>query len=134
MIADILGLGCDILDVSRIEKLLERDQGGFVKRVLTEAERQVFDQRLAMSQQRGLLFLATRFSAKEAFSKAMGTGIGEHFSFQDLSVLNVNSGEPVLVYSEKLGKWLQSRQAFAKISLSDEKNHVMSTVILYSKQ
>jgi len=79
------------------------------------------------------LFVATRFCAKEAFSKAMGTGIGAQFSFQDLSVLNDELGRPVLSYSERLTGWLQSRRAFARMSISDEQHYVMSTVIIYSK-
>lgn len=131
---DILGLGCDILEVSRLEGLLRKGRDVFIKRVLTPAEIDEYERRSDKSAIRGTLFVATRYCAKEAFSKAMGTGVGAQFSFQDLSVLNSDSGAPVLVYSERLENWLQSRRAQAKISISDEQNYVMSTVILYSKQ
>jgi holo-[acyl-carrier protein] synthase len=134
MIDDILGLGCDILEVSRLEGLLRKGRDVFIKRVLTPTEIDEYERRSDKSAIRGTLFVATRYCAKEAFSKAMGTGVGAQFSFQDLSVLNSDSGAPVLVYSERLENWLQSRRAQAKISISDEQNYVMSTVILYSKQ
>jgi holo-[acyl-carrier protein] synthase len=134
MIIDILGLGCDILEVARLEGLLRKGGDAFVKRVLTLAEIDEYERRFDKSAARGTFFIATRYCAKEAFSKAMGTGIGAHFSFQDLSVLNSDSGAPVLVYSERLENWLQSSKAQAKISISDEQNYVMSTVILFSKQ
>ena len=134
MIDDILGLGCDILEVDRLEGLLRKGRDVFIKRVLTPGEIDEYERRSDKSAIRGTLFVATRYCAKEAFSKAMGTGVGAQFSFQDLSVLNSDSGAPVLVYSERLENWLQSRRAQAKISISDEQNYVMSTVILYSKQ
>ena len=134
MIDDILGLGCDMLEVGRLEGLLRKGRDVFIKRVLTPGEIDEYERRSDKSAIRGTLFVATRYCAKEAFSKAMGTGVGAQFSFQDLSVLNSDSGAPVLVYSERLENWLQSRRAQAKISISDEQNYVMSTVILYSKQ
>lgn len=134
MIDNILGLGCDILEVARLESLLRKGRDVFIKRVLTPAEIDEYERRSDKSAIRGTLFIATRYCAKEAFSKAMGTGVGAQFSFQDLSVLTSDSGEPVLVYSEHLQNWLNSRRALAKISISDEQNYVMSTVILFSKQ
>ena len=133
MIDDVIGLGCDILELARLDGLLDKDKARFVKRVLTAQEQAEFENRSARSIHRGRLFVATRFCAKEAFSKAMGTGIGAQFSFQDLSVLNDSLGRPLLSYSERLSHWLESRRAFAKVSISDEQHYVMSTVILYSK-
>jgi holo-[acyl-carrier protein] synthase len=133
MIEDIFGLGCDILELARLDSLLNKDGDRFVKRVLTAQEQVEFENRSSKSDNRGRLFVATRFCAKEAFSKAMGTGIGAEFSFQDLSVLNDDLGRPVLRYSERLTSWLQSRRAFAQVSISDEQHYVMSTVIIYSK-
>lgn len=134
MIDEILGLGCDILEVGRIENLLRKGRESFIKRVLTPEEIAEYERRSDKSAPRGTLYIATRYCAKEAFSKAMGTGVGEQFSFQDLSVLNDEMGRPRLVYSERLLMWLNSRRAYAQMSLSDEQNYAMSTVILYSKQ
>ena len=133
MIDDVLGLGCDILEVQRLEELLRKGRDSFIKRVLTADELLEYERRTEKSAPRGDLYIATRYCAKEAFSKAMGTGVGAEFSFQDLSVLNEASGQPVLVYSERLALWLESKRAFAKISISDERNYAMSTVILYTK-
>lgn len=133
MIEDVLGLGCDILELARLDNLLAKDGERFIKRVLTAQEQLEFENRSSKSDNRGRLFVATRFCAKEAFSKAMGTGIGAQFSFQDLSVLNDEVGRPVMSYSERLTSWLQSRRAFAQMSISDEQHYVMSTVIIYSK-
>lgn len=133
MIDDVLGLGCDILEVQRLEELLRKGRDSFIKRVLTPSEIIEYERRAEKSAPRGDLYIATRYCAKEAFSKAMGTGIGAEFSFQDLSVLNAPSGQPHLAYSERLVLWLESKRAFAKISISDERSYVMSTVILYSK-
>lgn len=134
MIDEILGLGCDILEVGRIENLLRKGRESFIKRVLTPEEIAEYERRSDKSAPRGTLYIATRYCAKEAFSKAMGTGVGEQFSFQDLSVLNDEMGRPCLVYSDRLLMWLNSRRAYAQMSLSDEQNYAMSTVILYSKQ
>jgi holo-[acyl-carrier protein] synthase len=134
MISDIWGLGCDILEVERLEALLRKGRESLLKRVLTPAEMVEHQRRSDKSYSRGTLFLATRYCAKEAFSKAMGTGIGEAFSFQDLSVLNEENGQPKLVYSDRLAQWMMQQKAFAKISMSDEQNYVSSTVIIYIKQ
>ena len=134
MISDILGLGCDILEVQRLENLLRKGRESLLKRVLTPLEMVEFERRTDKSYSRGNLFLATRYCAKEAFSKAMGTGIGEVFSFQDLSILNEENGQPKLLYSERLAQWMTQQNAFAKISISDEQNYVTSTVIIYIKQ
>ena len=133
MIDEILGLGCDILEIQRLNGLLGNGRESLIKRVLTPVEIQEYEAKAGKCETRGTLYVATRYCAKEAFSKAMGTGIGQHFSFQDLSVLNQDTGQPVLVYSEKLGLWLKSKGAFAQVSISDEQHYAMATVILYSK-
>lgn len=84
----IKGIGTDIVEISRIEKLMHKSQ--FVERILTFKEREVFD---AMSFKRQLEFLAGRFAAKEAVAKALGTGIGD-ISFQDIEILNSVTGQP----------------------------------------
>lgn len=69
MIDNILGLGCDILEVARLESLLRRGREVFIKRVLTPAEIDEYERRSEKSAIRGNLFIATRYCAKEAFSK-----------------------------------------------------------------
>lgn len=134
----ILGVGIDLVEMKRIRKLhLNRDFSNsfdrLVDRVLTPLELQIFQSRCEKNLERGLGFLATRYAAKEAFSKAMGCGIGADFSFQDLSVLNALNGKPELHYSMKLKEWMDSRSAVAFISVSDEFQYAVANVII-SKQ
>lgn len=129
----IIGIGCDLVQVDRIAGLLGKGRDQFLKRVLTPAELLVFEQRSSRSEIRGCLFVASRFAGKEAFSKAMGCGLGQQFSFQDLSILNGASGCPLIEYSDKLLAWLNDLNAVAHISLSDEQSMVMATVVLSKK-
>lgn len=131
----MIGLGTDIVEISRINKSFDFNKKEplphkLVERVLTKKEQSVFVQRWRVRPERAIAFLATRYAAKEAFSKAMGCGIGGVFSFQDLAVLNHPDGRPLLEYSESLQKWLAERQAQAHVSVSDEKHYAVATVIL----
>ncbi|HEX4879250.1 MAG TPA: holo-ACP synthase [Limnobacter sp.] len=128
----IIGLGCDIVEVGRIEALLRKGHEGFVRRVLTPEEIAEYERRSERAASRGTLYLATRFAAKEAFSKAMGTGIGESFSFQDVSILNLTTGKPAMRYSERLRAWLDARLAHAEVSIADETQYAMATVIIFN--
>lgn len=128
----IFGLGCDIVDIERMKNTLVNAGAGFVERILCDAERLVFDEKLSKNEHLGVAYLAKRFAAKEAFSKAMGCGIGHAFSFQDLAVLNEENGAPQLEYSSRLHLWLTERKLRAKISLSDEHRFAMATVILWT--
>ena len=71
----IVGIGTDILQMERLIAAYERTQGRLAERVLGKEELLVFHQRLARNQKRGMAYLATRFAAKEAFSKAIGLGM-----------------------------------------------------------
>ncbi|HEX4842207.1 MAG TPA: holo-ACP synthase [Limnobacter sp.] len=127
----IIGLGCDIVEVQRIEALLRKGHDGFVRRVLTPLEISEYERRSDRGAPRGILYVATRFAAKEAMSKAIGTGIGESFSFQDVSILNQPSGKPVMEYSERLAEWLNAQSAMAEVSIADETNYAVATVIIF---
>lgn len=87
----IIGIGIDLIELKRIEKHI--DDNAFIKRVLTKRERELFD---PLSRKRKTEFLAGRFSAKEAYMKARGTGLGKSLSFQDLTIVNDAGGRPVL--------------------------------------
>jgi holo-[acyl-carrier protein] synthase len=89
----IVGIGIDIVEMERIQKLMEQ-QKRFVQRILTENEQRFFD---SLSSGRKLEFLAGRFAVKEAYAKAVGTGIGKHVSFQDIEVLPDECGKPVAI-------------------------------------
>jgi holo-[acyl-carrier protein] synthase len=88
----IAGIGLDIIELDRIRRIVER-QPGFIKRILTINEIEKF---ASLSKERKVEFLAGRFAVKEAYSKALGTGIGEEFSFQDIEVLNDEKGKPMI--------------------------------------
>ena len=89
----ITGLGMDAVELSRIEKIVAEPKT-FLQKVLTPAELEKYN---SLPTKRKVEFLAGRFAAKEAYAKALGTGIGQHVSFQDIEVLNDASGKPVLV-------------------------------------
>lgn len=94
----IKGIGIDIVEISRISELLQK-QGKFPERILTEKERAVFE---SLTGNRKAEYLAGRFAAKEAFSKAAGTGIGKELSFLDIEIETTQSGQPFISkpYSE----------------------------------
>lgn len=87
----IIGIGSDLIDVRRIEKTLERHGGRFEARVFTDVERAKSDRRA----QRAASY-AKRFAAKEAFSKAVGTGFRAGVFMRDIGVVNLPSGAPTL--------------------------------------
>lgn len=87
----IIGLGSDLIDIRRIEKTLERHGARFVDRVFTPVEKARSDKR----GQRAASY-AKRFAAKEACSKALGTGIGQGVFWRDMGVVNLPSGKPTM--------------------------------------
>ena len=89
----IKGLGMDAVELSRIEKIVAEPKS-FLEKVLTPKELEKYH---TLPFKRKVEFLAGRFAAKEAYAKALGTGIGQHVSFQDIEVLNDATGKPVLV-------------------------------------
>lgn len=89
----IAGIGMDIVEISRIRAMMEK-QKRFAERILTEEERRFF---MTLSGNRQAEFLAGRFAAKEAFSKAYGTGIGRELSFQDIEIGTEPLGKPLIL-------------------------------------
>lgn len=126
----IVGLGNDICDVRRIEASLQRHGERFAQRILTPAEMQVWQQRSARWPGRGVRYVATRFSAKEAFSKAIGLGLRLPMTWQACSLLNRPSGQPYLTYHGPMAAWMQARGWQALVSISDESDYVMSTCLV----
>jgi holo-[acyl-carrier protein] synthase len=122
----IFGVGTDVVEIERIRKALERFGDKFAKRVLCEPELRRFRaHRLPAN------YLAKRFAAKEAFTKALGTGIRSPANWHGVWVVNLSSGKPVLEFSEPLKKFLKKQGvARAHLSLSDEKGVAFATVIL----
>ena len=122
----IYGIGTDIVNIDRISHILNKNRDGFIKRVLTEHETALFTNKADNA-----AYCAKRFAAKEAFAKALGTGIGRVVSFQDLTVRNNENGKPYFIPSEKLRQYLVEKNiAKAHLSISDEANNAIAFVIL----
>lgn len=123
----IMGLGTDVVEIARIANQLERSDR-LAKRVLTDAELSTFNQHRFPER-----FLAKRFAAKEAAVKALGTGIGNGVSFQNVEVINLSSGQPTLLFSGKFAELCKQRNInHSFISISDEQHYAMATVVLES--
>src|SRR6201996_9743587 len=125
----IYGIGTDIVQVSRVAAVMTRTNGRFAEKVLGPEELRVYHARHARSAARGLAFLATRFSAKEAFSKAIGLGMRWPMTWRALQTLNEAGGKPILVASGELEQWLTVRGITARVTVSDERDYAVSFVI-----
>lgn len=126
----IHGIGTDICDIRRIEATLARRGERFAQKVLGPDELLVFRARRARSEQRGIRYLATRFSAKEAFSKAIGLGLHLPMRLPDCQILNEASGRPVLRLSGPLADWFAERALSGQVTLSDESDYAVSFVVV----
>jgi holo-[acyl-carrier protein] synthase len=125
----IYGIGTDVIQISRVAQVMTRTNGRFAEKVLGPDELRVYQARHARSQARGLAFLATRFSAKEAFSKAIGLGMRWPMTWRALQTLNEASGKPVLQASGELAEWLAARGITARVTVSDERDYAVAFVI-----
>ena len=126
----IYGIGTDLCDVRRIEATFARRGLRFAERVLGPEELRVFHARRTRSEGRGLRFLATRFSAKEAFSKAIGLGIRSPMRWADCQILNEPSGKPFLRLSGPLAVWFAARGLRAQVTVTDESDYAASFVVV----
>ncbi|HWX19876.1 MAG TPA: holo-ACP synthase [Candidatus Binatia bacterium] len=124
----ILGLGIDIIEVSRIQASHERFGERFLNRILHPNEIEY-----CLSHKVPGPFLAGRFAAKEAISKAFGTGIGAQLGWHDVEVGRRDSGEPFVILHAGGQKLMQARGARAVlISLSHTQNHATAVAVLES--
>jgi holo-[acyl-carrier protein] synthase len=129
----IYGIGTDICDVRRIAATLERRGERFAEKVLGPTEIQVFRHRRAKVEARGVSFLATRFSAKEAFSKAIGLGIHMPMTWRACEIVNLPSGQPVIRLHGELAAWFAARNLSAHVSVTDETDYAASFVVVETK-
>ena len=121
----IIGIGTDIVKISRIKEAYDRHKNRFAEKILRPAELNIFQEK-----QQSISYLAKRFAAKEAASKALGTGIGS-ISWQDIEIRNDSSGAPILLLlgaAQIRMELLGATQSF--VSLSDEVNHAVAFVVL----
>jgi holo-[acyl-carrier protein] synthase len=122
----IYGVGTDVVEIERIEKALERHGERFARRVLCEPELKRF-----LAHRKPASYLAKRFAAKEAFTKALGTGIRAPANWHGVWVANRSSGKPELEFSRELQFLLSERGiSRAHLSLTDERGLAVATVIL----
>lgn len=116
----ISGIGIDIVELDRIRNIYAK-QSKFVDRILTEKEKAVF---FTLSEERKIEYLAGRFATKEAFSKAMGTGLGSHLSFLDIETEKDESGKPFIAKPVKEG---------VHLSISHSKEYAVAQVVIEKK-
>jgi holo-[acyl-carrier protein] synthase len=122
----ILGIGTDLVEIHRIEKALSRFGERFAERILVAHELERFRRN-----RKPAAWLAKRFAAKEAFSKAMGTGIHFPVNWHNVSVDNAGSGKPFLRFSAPLEALMSQRGIVqAHVSLTDELTLASAFVIL----
>jgi holo-[acyl-carrier protein] synthase len=122
----IYGVGTDLIEIPRVERVLARFGERFAQRILCEPELKRF-----RGHRQPVHYLAKRFAAKEAFTKALGTGIHAPANWHGVWVVNLRSGKPQFDYSEPLKALLaQRRIRAAHLSLTDERDMAAATVIL----
>ena len=122
----IYGIGTDIVEIPRIEAALRRFGDKFAQRILCEPELRRF-----AGHRKPAAYLAKRFAAKEAFTKALGTGIHSPANWHGVWVINLRSGKPSLDFTPALKAMLEARGVGrAHVSLTDERELASATVIL----
>ena len=126
----IYGIGTDICDIRRIAAALSRRGDRFAQRVLGPHEIEVFHTRHTKFPSRGVSYLATRFAAKEAFSKAIGLGLSLPMNWRDCEVINAPSGQPQISLHGALAEWFATRKLVAHVSLSDESDVATAFVVV----
>jgi holo-[acyl-carrier protein] synthase len=122
----VIGIGVDLVDCARIQRAIDRFGDRFLHRVFTDGEIEY-----SMSMKFPARHLAARFAAKEAVSKAFGTGIGKAMGWRDIDIRKKPSGEPFLVFSGP-AKQLAERRGVnaALVTLSHTEHHAMATIVL----
>tara|TARA_R110001583_G_scaffold174519_2_gene328953 strand:+ start:7403 stop:7795 length:393 start_codon:yes stop_codon:yes gene_type:complete len=127
----IVGIGTDIVEISRIATMPEATRDRLAKRVLTPNEYQHFCAMNVNSEQNSVRYLAKRWAGKEATAKALGTGIAKGVSFQHIEIKTLESGQPILKLSDRALDVARSQKAnYWHISLADEKLYATAFVTL----
>jgi holo-[acyl-carrier protein] synthase len=126
----IYGIGTDICDVRRIRVSLEKHGDRFAAKVLSEAEFKTWKSRSARWPERGVRYLATRFSAKEAFSKAIGMGMRMPMTWKLCEIANERSGKPTIVLHGALKEWFEARALTVHVTVTDETDYAASFCVV----
>lgn len=130
----IAGIGMDLVKMERIDRAWQRHPDRFPEKILGEDELRVFKARAARDRGRGVRYLATRFAAKEAFSKAIGLGMRMPMWWTRMQTLNMQGGRPAVVLSGPLSQWYESRFGMAHVSLTDESEYGAAYVVVETLQ
>lgn len=126
----IYGIGTDVCDVRRVQAVLARHGERFARRVLSDAEFATYQLRSRRWPERGVRYLATRFSAKEAFSKAIGLGLRMPMTWRNCEIGKEASGKPFIVLHGALREWFEARGLMAHVSVTDETDYAASFVVV----
>lgn len=129
----IYGIGTDICDIRRIRETLERRGERFAEKVLGPHEIEVFRERRAKVEARGVAYLATRFSAKEAFSKAIGMGMRMPMTWRSCEVVKARSGKPELRLHGELAAWFDAKGLKAHVTVTDETEYAAAFVVVETR-
>jgi holo-[acyl-carrier-protein] synthase len=129
----VYGIGTDICDVRRIRESLEKHGDRFARRILADGELATWRERTGRWSERGVSFLASRFSAKEAFSKAIGMGMRMPMTWRSCEIAKLPSGQPVIVLHGELKRWFEAQGLTAHVSVTDETDYAASFVVVEKK-
>jgi len=129
----IYGIGTDIIQISRIEEALARHGDRFAEKILGQEELDKYHRRKSKVEARGVRFLASRFAAKEAFSKAIGLGMRMPMTWRAMQTLNAPSGKPLVVTSGTLQEFMEQNGLTAQVSITDEADYAVAFVIVEKK-
>ena len=130
----IYGIGTDICDIRRIRASLDKHGERLAAKVLSEGEMATWKARSARWPERGVRYLATRFSAKEAFSKAIGLGMRMPMTWTLCEIAKLPSGQPVIVLHGGLKDWFEAQGLSAHVSVTDETDYAASFVVVEKKE
>jgi len=126
----IYGIGTDVCDIRRIRASLARHGDRFAEKILSDAEFATWRRRSERWPERGVRYLATRFSAKESFSKAIGLGMRMPMTWRLCEIGNLKSGQPVIVLHGGLKEWFEAQGLSAHVTVSDETDYAASFVVV----
>ena len=129
----VFGIGTDICDIRRIRASLDRYGERFARKILSDGELLTFQERSARWSDRGVSYLATRFSAKEAFSKAIGLGMRMPMTWRHCEIAKAASGKPEIVLHGELKTWFEAQQLSAHITVTDETDYAASFCVVEYK-
>lgn len=125
----IFNIGSDLISIKRVNAIIQKHHESFINRVLTEQERKI----LMNKKNNSTNYIAKRFAAKEAIAKAFGIGIGK-ISFQDITILNYNTGQPYYKFSEKLEKLaikiIGKNNYKLHLTLSDDNGYALAFAVI----